>query len=106
MLLAVRFDEELSVAHRIDDGYLPCPQAVVVTLGDVGSSYRLVEPCGGEWGHDGECHRRTGDHTAETVCGLSLSLLPFVPAPAGLAPCPECFSEHRTDVHVEEGLFA
>lgn len=102
--LAVRFDEELGVAHRVGSGYLPCPQGVVVDQG----GYRTVKACAMEWGHVGDCTAYTAWERRgySTVCGLDLDALPFVLAPDGLTACPRCFAAEDAAQYVEEAMFA
>lgn len=92
--LVVRFDEELSVAHVIADGALPCPRGVVVTrphpwTPSLGTEWS-VKPCSLTYGHNGDCEAGIRDKVT-TVCGLPLSSLPFVPIPDGMPACPDCF---------------
>lgn len=106
----VRFDQELGVAHEVASGFLPCPQALLLTNT---TGQRVVEPCGLEWAHDGDCQRippgssyyRT-KRQYRTGCGLDLDDAPFVIAPAGLKACPDCFPTTTAADYVESELFA
>jgi hypothetical protein len=98
-LLAVRFDEELSVAHRVADGWLPCPQGVLVTGRE---GVRRVVGCGDVWGHDGPCAPRHRPSGLVTACGLSLDVLPFVFAPDGCRVCPGCYDDEPAEAVIEQ----
>lgn len=108
--LAVRFDQELSVAHAIEtDSALPCPKGVFSLIRDPwvdrNGSRRTVEPCSLVYGHGGNCETGTRSKDWRTVCGLSLDDLPFVPSPGGMKACSACFDGEET-IYVEEAMFA
>jgi hypothetical protein len=104
--LAVRFDQELTVAHQVDR--LPCPQGVVITVdeGQRTGSVRQLWPCALPWAHGGVCEPLVGGRRhLSTACGLSLDEIPFVVAPSDCRVCPSCFAEDAA-VIVEEAMFA
>lgn len=111
--LAVRFDQELSVAHAIN-GPLPCPRGVLVAETDPWDTtsrhgtFWNVMPCALDYGHDGDCSTWESGKpypAKTTVCGLSVDHLPFVPAPDGMKPYAGCFDGNDEFV-VDEALFA
>lgn len=113
--LAVRFDQELSVAHAVD-GDLPCPRGILVPVpnpwdqdGHNGVP-RRVDPCKLHYGHLFGCSTLAStaarrNVATTTVCGLSLAELPFVPSPEGMTPCTGCFDGNEIS-YVEEVMFA
>lgn len=113
--LAVRFDQELSVAHAVD-GDLPCPRGILVAeldpwdLDGNRGHRRRVDPCKLHYGHLFGCSTIAATTArrkvaTNTVCGLSLADLPFVPSPEGMKPCAGCFDGNEIS-YVEEVMFA